>query len=47
VPLDGEIKPLRFRKVEDWFRLGREAALRVIDPVVRRVWGNTGHRRSD
>jgi len=36
-PLGGEIKPLRFRKVEDSFRLGREAALRVIDPVVRNV----------
>lgn len=45
-PLGGEIKPLRFRKVEDGFRLGREAALKVIDPVVRSVWGNTGRTRN-
>jgi NTE family protein len=44
-PLSGEIKPLRFRKVEDGYRLGREAALRVIDHVVRSVCGNTDHKR--
>jgi predicted acylesterase/phospholipase RssA len=36
-PLRGEIKPLHFRKVEEGYKLGRTATLRIIDDVVRRI----------
>jgi NTE family protein len=35
-PLKGEIRPLHFRKVEEGYRLGRSAALRVIEDIVQR-----------
>ncbi|UCB44951.1 MAG: patatin-like phospholipase family protein [Spirochaetota bacterium] len=38
-PLEGEIKPLHFRKVEEGFHLGRIAALGIIEDIVRRVYG--------
>ncbi len=38
-PLKGEVKPLHFRKVEKGYKLGRTAALRVIDDIVRRIRG--------
>jgi predicted acylesterase/phospholipase RssA len=36
-PLRGEIKPLRFKKVEESYNLGRTATLRVIDNIARRI----------
>ena len=39
-PLGGQVKPLSFGKVDECFGLGREAAMRVIDSVTRRVYGN-------
>jgi NTE family protein len=38
-PLTGEVKLLHFRKIEEGYRLGRAAALRVIDDIVDRVLG--------
>lgn len=34
-----DIKPLAFSKADEAFRLGREAALKVIDDIVKRVHG--------
>ncbi len=41
-PLGGEIRPLSFKKAEEGYRIGRAAALRVIDSVVSRVRGHAG-----
>jgi NTE family protein len=38
-PLKGEIKPLRFKKIDEGYKLGRTAALRVIDDIARRIRG--------
>ncbi len=37
-PLDNEIKPLRFSKVDDGYKLGREATLKTIDAIVKRIY---------
>ncbi|MBN2323640.1 MAG: patatin-like phospholipase family protein [Spirochaetes bacterium] len=41
-PICGEIRPLCFRKVDEGYRIGREAAMRVIDSVAGRVRRNAG-----
>jgi NTE family protein len=38
-PVAGEIKLLCFGKVEECFRLGREAGLRVVGPIAKRMFG--------
>ena len=38
-PLKGEIKALHFRKVEEGYHLGRTAALRIIEGIVKKVHG--------
>jgi predicted acylesterase/phospholipase RssA len=41
-PLGGEIRPLCFKKADEGYRIGRAAAMRVIDSVVCRVRGHAG-----
>lgn len=36
-PLGGEIRPLCFKKAEEGYRIGRAAAMRVIDTIVRKT----------